>query len=60
VASAKQQIMGSFKKGGEVPKTGNYKLHEGEQVVPNDGRAYEYRKIFKSRGESGKHKWSGK
>lgn len=27
-------VMGSFKKGGIVPKTGNYKLHEGEAVVP--------------------------
>src|ERR1700733_507664 len=26
--------LGSFKKGGKVPKTGVYKLHEGEQVVP--------------------------
>lgn len=26
--------LGSFKKGGDVPKTGVYKLHEGEHVVP--------------------------
>ena len=60
VANAHAQILGSFKKGGEVPKTGNYKLHEGEEVVPNNGRASEYRKIFKSRGDAGKHTWGGK
>lgn len=27
-------VMGSFKKGGIVPKTGNYQLHKGEAVVP--------------------------
>lgn len=32
----KKQILGSFKKGGTVPKTGNYKLHKGETVVPTD------------------------
>lgn len=26
--------LGSFKKGGRVRKTGKYKLHKGEQVVP--------------------------
>lgn len=26
----------SFKKGGTVPKTGVYKLHEGEKVIPKD------------------------
>jgi hypothetical protein len=26
--------IGSFKKGGRVPKTGTYKLHKGEKVVP--------------------------
>ena len=60
VAQGVKAVLGSFKKGGEVPETGVYKLHEGEQVVPNDGRASEYRKIFESRGTSGKHKWSGK
>lgn len=28
--------LGSFKKGGTVPKTGVYKLHEGEQVIPSE------------------------
>lgn len=27
-------ILGSFKKGGKVKKTGNYKLHKGEEVKP--------------------------
>lgn len=60
VAQGAKAILGSFKKGGTVPETGNYKLHEGEEVVPNNGRASEYRKVFESRGASGKHKWSGK
>ena len=28
-----QGILGSFKKGGKVPKTGNYHLEEGEHVL---------------------------
>lgn len=28
------QVLRSFKKGGKVKKTGNYKLHKGEMVVP--------------------------
>lgn len=28
--------IGSFKQGGTVPKTGNYKLHKGETVVATD------------------------
>lgn len=27
-------ILGSFKKGGRIPKTGAYLLHKGERVVP--------------------------
>lgn len=54
------KVLGSFKKGGTVPETGDYKLHEGEEVVPNNGRASEYRKVFKSRGDAGKHSWGGK
>jgi hypothetical protein len=27
-------MLGSFKKGGTVPKTGVYKLHKGEKVIP--------------------------
>lgn len=30
----KDTLLGSFKKGGKVKKTGNYKLHKGEKVVP--------------------------
>lgn len=33
---AVKDVLGSFKKGGTVKKTGNYKLHEGEEVVPAD------------------------
>jgi hypothetical protein len=28
------KLLGSFKKGGRVKKTGKYKLHKGERVVP--------------------------
>ena len=28
------RVMGSFKKGGTVKRTGNYRLHRGEKVVP--------------------------
>lgn len=31
-----QKVLGSFKQGGTVPKTGNYKLHKGEKVVPQE------------------------
>jgi len=29
-----QQAQGSFKRGGTVPKTGTYRLHKGERVIP--------------------------
>lgn len=32
------RILGGFKKGGKVKKTGNYKLHKGERVVPKGGK----------------------
>lgn len=32
------RILGGFKKGGRVKKTGNYKLHKGERVVPKGGK----------------------
>ena len=32
----KRAVMGSMKKGGMVPKTGPYKLHKGEKVIPKD------------------------
>ena len=60
VAQGIKGVLGSFKKGGTVPETGSYQLHEGEEVVPNNGRASEYRKVFKSRGDAGKHSWGGK
>jgi hypothetical protein len=31
---AANRIMGQAKTGGKIPKTGNYKLHKGETVVP--------------------------
>jgi hypothetical protein len=33
-ARMKRELLGSFKKGGTVKKTGIYKLHKGEEVVP--------------------------
>jgi len=29
-----QTVLGNFKHGGTVPKTGLYKLHKGEKVIP--------------------------
>src|ERR1700691_2988832 len=54
VAQGIKGVLGAFKKGGTVPETGPYQLHEGEEVVPNNGRASEYRKVFKARGDAGK------
>lgn len=36
-------FVGSFKKGGKVRKTGVYKLHKGENVVPLSALAGKYR-----------------
>jgi hypothetical protein len=33
---AARKTLGSMKKGGVIPKTGNYKMHEGEDVVKAD------------------------
>jgi hypothetical protein len=33
-ARMKRELLGSFKKGGIVKKTGAYKLHKGEEVIP--------------------------
>jgi hypothetical protein len=53
-------VLGGAKTGmDKVPQTGAYGLTKGETVLPAE-RASEYRKVFKSRGESGQHKWSGK
>lgn len=48
VTAPVDKVLGSFKEGGTVPKTGMYKLHEGEEVVPA-GRASEYRKVYLGR-----------
>jgi hypothetical protein len=34
--NAARKVLGSFKKGGKVKKTGLYKLHEGEEVMSKD------------------------
>lgn len=33
---ARREIMGSMKKGGTIPKTGLYKMHKDEKVIPAD------------------------
>jgi hypothetical protein len=48
--------LGFLEKGGTIHKTGPYTLHAGEEVLPK-GRASEYRKVFKQRGQDGKHKY---
>lgn len=48
IKSGVQKVMGSFHDGGTVPKTGPYKLHEGEEVIPAK-RASEYRKVYLGR-----------
>ena len=40
-------IIGSKKRGGKVRKTGNYKLHRGEEVVTA-------KRVKKKRGKSGR------
>lgn len=35
---AKKRVLGSFKKGGPVKKTGTYTLHKGEVVLPKKKR----------------------
>jgi hypothetical protein len=52
-------VKGAFKKGGEVPETGDFQLHKGEEVLPAK-RASEYRTAFTQRGAAGKHKYGGK
>lgn len=48
IKSGAQKVIGSFKDGGTVPKTGIYKLHEREEIVPAK-RASEYRKVYLGR-----------
>jgi hypothetical protein len=52
------KVLGSFKKGGTVPKTGDYHLEAGEEVIPVDEaeeaggkstRRSEYRKVYLER-----------
>src|SRR5271155_2365523 len=53
-------VLGGAKTGmDKVPETGAYGLTKGEAVVPAS-RASAYRKVFKSRGDAGKHTWGGK
>lgn len=42
-------VLGSYKKGGKVKKTGPYKLHKGEEVIPAH-------KVGKKKGHRGKAK----
>ena len=45
-ARMKQQLLdGTFKKGGEVKKTGIYKLHKGEEVITKKKKAELARKM---------------
>ncbi len=37
-ASRPSPVLGSFRKGGNVRKTGLYRLHKGERVVPRRGK----------------------
>lgn len=37
VSGMRRPILGSFKKGGKVKRTGLYQLHSGEKVVPRGG-----------------------
>jgi len=43
----KPGVLGSFKKGGKVKKTGKYKLHKGEMVVPAK-KVKKMKKVMKS------------
>lgn len=48
VEGGAKKILGAFKDGGTIPKTGPYIMHEGEEVIPAK-RASEYRKVFVGR-----------
>jgi hypothetical protein len=41
----RQAVLGSFKQGGTVPKTGNYKLHKDEKVIPAPQITPDYRSM---------------
>ena len=45
--SDRERLLGSFKKGGKVKKTGKYKLHKGEVVVPAK-KVKKMKKVMKS------------
>lgn len=56
-ARMKQQLLdGSFKKGGSVKKTGIYKLHKGEEVIPKKKAMSAKMKYYKWCTHSPKHK----
>jgi hypothetical protein len=52
--AAVDSLKGSFKKGGRVPETGNYKLHKDEEVIPAD-KAKKMRKASEAEGALTKH-----
>jgi hypothetical protein len=49
------KVIGSFKKGGKVKKTGLYKLHKGEEVLPKK-KASAMRDILSGKKPKGKAK----
>lgn len=52
-ARMKRELLGSFKKGGIVKKTGAYKLHKGEEVIPAKKRE------MAGKMKSSKHQFQG-
>lgn len=47
MSDKEKKLLGSFKKGGKVKKTGKYKLHKGEVVVPVK-KVKKMKKVMKS------------
>jgi hypothetical protein len=52
-----QEILGSFKKGGKVMKTGAYKLHKGETVIPSGMRAHGKNSNMIRKGSAAMSEW---
>jgi hypothetical protein len=50
-------VQGSFKKGGHVAKTGLYKLHKGETVVPNKMMAHGKNSNMIRKGSAAMSEW---
>ena len=48
-------VLGSYKKGGKVKKTGLYKLHKGENVIPMKKKSMKPGEMF----NKAKAKWEG-